>query len=175
MEKEKFSYVGKIIKTLGYKGEILAQIEAGFIDKFKKAEFVFVEIQHEQVPFLIATRENKYNQVFSFTLNDIDTVEKAQKLSGCRLFLVESARKKKLSGDFELKDLIGFEVQDKISGKLGKIASFLELPQQQIMQIFKDKKEILIPFHEAIVLAIDVPHKTVSIRAPEGLIDHYLK
>ncbi|HNZ42349.1 MAG TPA: ribosome maturation factor RimM [Bacteroidales bacterium] len=175
MEKEQFSYVGKIIKTPGYKGEILAQIEAGFIDKFKKTEFVFVEIQHEQVPFLILSRENKYHHVFLFSLDDIDTVEKAQKLTGCRLFIAEQAKKKKISGDFELKELIGFEVQDKKSGKIGKIACFLELPQQQIMQIFKDKKEILIPFNEAIVLAIDVAHKTVTIRAPEGLIDHYLK
>jgi len=175
MEKEQFSYVGKIIKTLGYKGEILAQIEPGFIDKFKKTEFVFVEIQHEQVPFFIVSRENKYHHVFSFTLEDIDTVEKAQKLAASRLFIAESVKKKKLSGDFELKDLIGFEVVDKKSGKIGKISQFLELPQQQIIQVFQDKKEILIPFNEAIVLAIDVHHKTISIQAPEGLIDFYLK
>jgi len=174
-EKEKFSYVGKIIKTQGYKGGFIAHIEPGFKEKIIKTEFVFVEIQHERVPFFILSIEHQYNNIFSILLEDIDYLEKAQKLSGCGLFLAESGKTAKTSHKFDLKDLVGFDVVDKKSGNIGKIDQILKLPQQQIMQVFHGKKEILIPFNEDIVLSIDAKNKTVNIQAPEGLIDFYME
>ena len=175
MEKIQFSSLGKIVKTFGYKGELIVHIEDGFCRQIKKTEFVFVEIQHERVPFFIVSIENQHNNIFSIQLEDIDNLEKAQKLVGCGLFLTETGKTKKTSSDFNLKDLIGFDVTDKKSGNIGKIKQILELPQQHIMQVFHDKKEILIPFNEAIVISIDVAQKTVNIQAPEGLIDFYMK
>ncbi|HNW90194.1 MAG TPA: ribosome maturation factor RimM [Bacteroidales bacterium] len=178
-EKEKFSYAGKIIKTQGYKGGLIAHIEPGFKEKIIKTEFVFVEIQHERVPFFIVSIEHQYNNVFFILLEDIDILEKAQKLSGCGLFLMETAKAEKSSQkafhNYDLKDLTGFDVVDNKSGNIGKIDQILELPQQHIMQVFHDKKEILIPFNEDIVLSIDVVHKRVNIQAPEGLIDFYME
>lgn len=178
-EKEKFSYAGKIIKTQGYKGGFIAHIEPGFIEKIIITEFVFVEIQHERVPFFIVSIERQYNNVFFILLEDIDILEKAQKLSGCGLFLIESAKAEKTSQkefhNYDLKNLAGFDVVDKESGNIGKIDQILELPQQHIMQVFHGKKEILIPFNEDIVLSIDIVHKKVNIQAPEGLIDFYME
>jgi 16S rRNA processing protein RimM len=175
MEKNQFSYVGKIIKTFGYKGGLIVHIEDSFCKIIMKTEFVFVEIQHERVPFFIVSVENQYDNIFSVVLEDIDTMEKAQKITGCQLFLVESGKPKKKSRDFVLKDLAGFDVIDEKSGNIGKIKQILELPQQHIMQVFHGKKEILIPFHEDIVISIDMEHKSVNIKAPEGLIDFYLE
>jgi len=175
MEKSQFSFAGKIIKTFGYKGELLFHIEDAFCKKIKKTEFVFVEIAHERVPFFIVSIENQKGSVFSVKLEDLDTIEKARQLTGCSLYLLNSDKIKVASHDFEIRDLVGFEVTDADYGKMGKITQLLELPQQHIMQIFIGKKEVLIPFNEHTVMAIDVENKTIDIRAPEGLIDFYLK
>lgn len=175
MEKIKFSSLGKIIKTFGYKGGLIAVIEERFCKQLKKTEFVFVEIQHERVPFFIVAVENQHSNIFSFVLEDIDTSEKARELVGSALFIAETGKPKKISADFNLKDLIGFEVTDEKSGNVGTIHQILELPQQHIMQLFNNKKEILIPFNEDIVLSIDVKHKIIKIKAPEGLIDFYME
>jgi 16S rRNA processing protein RimM len=175
MEKIQFSSLGKIVKTFGYKGELIATIEERFCKQLNKMEFVFVEIQHERVPFFVVSVENQYNNTFLLVLEDIDSIEKARELSGSTLFIAETGKTKKTSREFNLKDLIGFEVTDEKFGVVGKIHQILELPQQHIMQLFNNKKEILIPFNEDFVLRIDAQHKTIKIKAPEGLIDFYME
>jgi len=175
VEKEQFSLLGKIIKTFGYKGELTVCIEDGFCKKIKKTEFVFVEIQHERVPFFIISIENQYNNIFTLRLEDVDSLEKAQKLAGCRLFTTETAKHKNSSKNVDLKSLEGFDVYDDKHGKIGKINQVLELPQQYILQIFHHDKEILVPFNENIVKDINIPEKAIYISTPEGLIDFYLK
>lgn len=175
MEKSQFSFAGKIIKTFGYKGELLFHIEDAFCKKIKKTEFVFVEITHERVPFFIVSIENQKGTIFSVKLEDIDTVEKARQLNGCNLYLLNSDKTKVEARDYEIRDLAGFEVTDADYGKMGEITKILELPQQHIMQIFIGKKEVLIPFNEHTIINIDVENKTIDIQAPEGLIDFYLK
>ena len=80
-EKIQFSFVGKLIKTFGYKGELIAHIENSFCKKITKTEFVFVEIQHERVPFFIMSIENQSGNIFSLMLEDTDNPEKAQSLN----------------------------------------------------------------------------------------------
>ncbi|HOY32894.1 MAG TPA: ribosome maturation factor RimM [Bacteroidales bacterium] len=174
MEKTPFSCVGKIVKTFGFKGGLIAHIESSFSKKFLETEFVFVEIQHERVPFFIMVAEEQCNNNFSMLLEDIDSLEKARKLTGSRLYIAEPEKNKK-SRTVGLEDLTGFELIDKNFGKVGKIHQILELPQQLIMQVFCGKKEVLIPFNEKIVEQIDAVSKTVFIQAPGGLIDFYLK
>lgn len=174
MEKNQFSYVGKIVKTFGYKGELMAHIEDSFCKKIEKTEFVFVDIQHERVPFFIVSAENQNKNIFLIRLEDIDDQETAQQFSGSGLYIYEPIKNKKAKNT-ELKDLVGFEVVDHKFGIVGKIEQILELPQQFIMQIFKDKKEILIPFNEDIVKDIDAKHQTINIKAPDGLIDFYME
>lgn len=175
MEKNQFFCLGKIIKTFGYKGDLVFYIEDSFCKNITKMEFVFVEIKHERVPFFIETAENIRNNHFSVKLQYIETVDKAQGLVGCGLYAPLSEKPKLVSISFEVKDLIGFDVTDKKSGNIGKVKQVLELPQQQILQVIFNKKEILIPFNEHTVLKINKVRKTISIDAPEGLIAFYLK
>ena len=43
------------------------------------------------------------------------------------------------------------------------------------MQIFQDKKEILIPLNQDFIKKIDFKKKSILIDAPEGLIGFYLQ
>ena len=175
MENNQFFYLGKIIKTFGYKGELIFYIEDSYCKSIQKMDFVFVEIKHERIPFFIVSAENNNKNFFSVRLEGIDTVDKAQTLVGCGLYLPLSEKSTPVSTDFEINDLVGYGVSDKKFGKIGKVEQVLELPQQKILQIFYNKKEILIPFNENTVLEINTKRKSIRIQAPEGLIALYLE
>jgi 16S rRNA processing protein RimM len=63
---------------------------------------------------------------------------------------------------------------DEVMGEIGQIETVLEYPNQNVFQVFKDKKEILIPIRDEIIKKVDRKKKTITILAPEGLIDLYL-
>ena len=175
MDKESFFCLGKISKTFGYKGQVIVIADSGKPEKYKDLEFVFVEIKHERVPFFITEFSLQFRNSFSLKLEDIDSSDQAQKLVGCDVYIPEKEMITETDEEFNLSDLEGFEVTDVKAGYLGKINRILELPQQNIMQIFQGKKEILIPLNEDFIKKIDAKKKSIKIAAPEGLIEFYLQ
>ncbi len=70
--------------------------------------------------------------------------------------------------------MIGFSVIDKTRGKIGDIRKIFEYPSQAVIQVFFNKKEILIPINPHVILQVDREKKEIQIDAPEGLIELYL-
>jgi 16S rRNA processing protein RimM len=82
----------------------------------------------------------------------------------------------KLSGkQFYYHEIVGFTVVDTEKGELGPVTEVLEYPTQAILQVMKDKKEVLIPILEQVIQNVDRDTKVLTITAPEGLIDMYLQ
>ena len=175
MDEVSFFCLGKISKTFGYKGQVIVIANTDKPEKYKDLEFVFVEIQHERVPFFITEFSLQYRNSFALKIEDIDNPDQAQKLLGCNVYIPESEKIDDTDKEIDFSDLAGFEVTDVKAGYLGKINQVLELPQQYIMQIFQGKKEILIPLNEDFIKKIDFKKKTIRIEAPEGLIEFYQK
>jgi 16S rRNA processing protein RimM len=173
MDKVSFFCLGKISKTFGYKGQVIVIMNCDDPEKYKDLESVFVEIQHERVPFFITEFSLQFRNSVALKLEDIDNSDQAQKLIGCQVYIPESEKIADKEEEFKISALSGFEVTDEKAGYLGKINQILELPQQNIMQIFQGKKEILIPLNEDFIIKIDVKKKSIRISAPEGLIEFY--
>ena len=57
---------------------------------------------------------------------------------------------------------------------MGPINDVLEYPTQAILQVFKDKKEVLIPILDHVIQKVDRQARKLYIKAPDGLIDMYL-
>ena len=45
---------------------------------------------------------------------------------------------------------------------------------QELIQVIKDEKEILIPVHDDIITKILKKERTIVVRTPDGLVDMYL-
>ncbi len=142
------------------------------IDNIKVADWIFIDIDSEFVPFQIESLIIKSDDSFIAKLKDIST-DKANKYNGLSIYLPESKLLtgiKKLNSD----SIIGFEVIDKVLGNIGILEEIISKTGQDLLEVsFKDKK-ILIPVNENIILKIDHKKKLVKIDAPEGLIDLYL-
>ncbi|MFQ3576750.1 MAG: hypothetical protein SNJ77_09980, partial [Cytophagales bacterium] len=108
------------------------------------------------------------------SLEGVNKIEDAQPLIGFEVFA-----SKDLFDDEELENspalLIGFELTDLISGAVCTISNFYDLPNNPLLVLEFEGKEILIPFHDDIVTEIDFEEKKVEAAIPLGLIDVYLK
>jgi 16S rRNA processing protein RimM len=173
MDKDNFFCLGKISKTFGYRGQVIVICNTAAPEKYEKLEFVFVQIQHERVPFFITEFNLQFRNSIALKFEDIDSSEDAQKLLGCLVYILESEQINDDNQELNIAELQEFKVTDTNKGYLGVISRILELPQQHIMQIFQGEKELLIPLSPDFIIKIDHKKKTMLIDTPEGLIEFY--
>ena len=142
--------IGKVLKTHGFKGHLKIYIDEFYIDDFEDMAAIFIN----QLPYFIVSKDiNSDNQAI-ILLEDIDSKEKAHPLQGKDIFAKDDDLTEILDEE-PYNDLVGFVIADKNVGIIGEIAQIIELPHQFLAQVFKEKKEILIPMNEDFILQID--------------------
>jgi 16S rRNA processing protein RimM len=174
MKRSGCTEAGRILKTFGYKGEMIAQVRAEFIDIIVKEGSVFIETDEELVPFFIEYVEEGNQDLFTFKFEEIDDVGQAKEFTGNTLWLPLSVIPEDITTKDLLVDIKGYRVIDRNYGEVGIAEEVIEMPQQSILRIHKEKKEILLPVNEQFVLGIDRKKKQIHIDAPAGLIEAYL-
>jgi len=168
-----YFYLGVITKTFGYKGQLVVYIDADEPEKYKTLEAVFVKEEEEMLPYMIEDFIYKGANQAILKFADVDG-EDAKSLVKSELYLPLTFLPPLTGNKFYFHEVIGFEVIDKEKGNIGKCVDFMEISRQPIMQIDYNGTEILIPAVDEIFDTVDRAHKTITIAAPEGLIDVYL-
>jgi 16S rRNA processing protein RimM len=174
MEKEDFYYLGTILKAYGNFGHVLVSVDAGDPGQYRSADFVFVEIRGEFIPFFLESLEPRAGQKAILKFLDINTVSETKPVLRCGLYLPLSSLPKPERKKFYSLEVIGFTVVDDRLGAVGTVDSIIELPAQPVFRILHGRKEILVPAVDAIVRKVDRKARKIYITAPEGLIDLYL-
>jgi 16S rRNA processing protein RimM len=81
----------------------------------------------------------------------------------------------KLSGNkFYFHEVIGFEIEDKRCGIIGKIVSINDTSAQPLFEVINGDVEILVPMIDQFLIKIDRENKKVIMDLPEGLVEMYL-
>ncbi len=160
--------IGKLTRLHGIKGSVILHIQGSHTPDVKKIERFFVEINQTPTPFFVTEiKASGKNLIVSF--DSIKTIEAAQKIINCEVWLDEKNIKKQAT----VKDLTGYTLHDKAKGDLGLINEVMEMPGQKMFSITMGEKEVLLPFAEDFIIKIDHKIKTVFYKAPDGLIDIY--
>ncbi len=174
MDKKDCFYLGKITKPFGYKGELVFWFDVDEPLNYKDLQSVLIELKTGLVPFIIESLQFKNNTDAIVRLEDL-LPDAALTLVGKDLYLPLKLLPKLSGNKFYFHEVIGFDVVDVKHGNIGKIDAILDYPAQEIMQIVnEDKKEILIPVIDQIILNVDRKNSKMEIDAPEGLIELYL-
>ena len=174
MKKEDCFYLGKIAKTHGLKGEVTIKLDADDPSAYLEMKHFFLEINKVLTPFFVE-KITPNGDKFFVQVQDIKTVEQAQNLVGKSVYLPLEMLPKLSGKQFYYHEIVGFTVVDTEKGELGPVTEVLEYPTQAILQVMKDKKEVLIPILEQVIQNVDRDKKVLTITAPEGLIDMYLQ
>ncbi len=173
MKIEDSFYIGYITKTKGLKGEVQVYFEYPEPEDLE-LESVFVELNGKLVPFFVSSYKLHPNQTGYFYFDDIDTIDKAEKLVRKKLYQPNSIRPERDEDEFLITDLKGFIAHDDRHGELGEIIEIHEYPQQFVAVVPYRFREIMFPLNDDFIREIDDEEGIVYLTLPEGLIDVYL-
>jgi 16S rRNA processing protein RimM len=162
--------LGQIIKTSGFEGAVIIKLEREFIENLPGMGSVFIEVDGRLVPFLLSDSEYTGSDIVRIKFPDYGSAEKVAEFKGCRVFLTGETSGD--SKDAEMDDLLEYSVHSEESGLIGRITEIIKNPGQWVLSLMSiEKKEILIPFHEDLILNVDKARKVIIMKIPEGITD----
>jgi len=165
---------GKILKSIRLKGEILCSFEPfSFTESFSPEVFFIGE--KNPLPYFIEKIEITDKRLCILKIEDIDSKEKADALSG-KVILMRSADMKAygLVLDESLEEEYSFHdysVIDSKAGAIGKIISVYEARGNIVAECTSEDGSIMIPLHPDLIIKIDKENKTLHTDFPEGLTE----
>lgn len=174
MKTEDCFEIGYIAKTKGLKGEV--QISFSYHEPEKlKLDSLFIELNGKMIPHFVENYKIPQPLMGYFLFEDIDHIDKAQKIIHKKIFLSNKLKPQKNKNEFTFMDLEGFTATDVSKGELGLITEVKEFPKQYIAAVIFKEKEILFPLSDDLITDIDIEAKAITINLPDGLVDLYLE
>ena len=162
--------LGRITKAQGYEGAVSIRLERSFTDKIPDMKSVFLEIEGKPVPFFISESDSPATGVLILKFEGYNSLREISDFAGCRVFLDASEGNK--IPDSELFDITGFKITSADKSIKGTITEIIENPGQWLVRLRTDHgKELLIPFHEDLIIEIDKRKKLITMDLPEGLTE----
>lgn len=175
MRKEDCIELGYISKAHGLKGEVKAQFDVYDMEEYKGRKSFYLAKKDEPLNKMRLKRMQhvgKGQLILKF--EGVNFRDEAEALQGSTIFFPESDLPALEDGQFYYFQIIGYEVEDKNHGRLGKVKDIMETSGQDILIMNHKEKEILIPMTEGFLLGADHEEKLVKTAMPEGLLEFYL-
>lgn len=164
--------IGKLIKPHGIKGEISFSFDNDIFDKVE-CPYVVCLIDDIFVPFFLKDYRFKGKETALLTFEDIDSEEKAKRMSGLPVFFPrEYFEEENEEVDYSWSYFIGFKVIDTSFGEVGVVDAVDESTINTLFLI-KDlnDEDIIIPAAEDFIAGVDNENKILHLKLPEGLLE----
>jgi 16S rRNA processing protein RimM len=175
MEKSNFLHWGTITKVNRKTGEVSVIYTQKNFRETEPLQTIFIEIDGGLVPFFVDEKSAASADGIRLLLADYARPDLAQRFVGCKVYL--PLMKNQEPDAFQTAsydEIIGYTVMDENDQALGVINDILESPEQDLVQIFRDEKEILIPLVEDFIMGLDADKKILFMELPDGLVELYL-
>ena len=105
----------------------------------------------------------------------ISTRNHAEKLKKVRILVKADTLPKLKKDEFHLLELVNLEVKTLENDELKKIGKVINLENEKnnllVIELFKNQKQVLIPFVKEIVQLVDIRNKFLIINPPNGLLE----
>ncbi len=162
--------LGRILKVSGYKGAVSVKLEKSFTENIPEMESVFLEIEGRPVPFFISGYEYGGGDILKLTFEDYESAGKIAEFAGCDIYLTGETP---IAGDAEdPEDLEGFKILDSGGKIIGTVVKVLYNSGQWLLYVLSPaNKEILVPFHEDLIVKADKNNMHLILDLPEGLTE----
>jgi 16S rRNA processing protein RimM len=166
--------LGKITKTHGVRGELVFFLDVDMPELYAEMDSVLIEVKGDLVPYFIESISVNRNRGI-VALEGVETIEEAQKLVNCDLFLPLDNLDELDEGQFYFHEIVGFLVRDEKLGDLGTVRTVYNVAPQNLISMDYQGKEVLIPVNDELTPSADKVHKILHVRLPDGLVDIYLE
>jgi 16S rRNA processing protein RimM len=163
--------LGTLTKPHGTKGSVILWFKDLKAEDIKERGTVFIEIDGLLVPFFIESLLEKSADAAILKLKGINSESQVKGFSGCHVFVrTDQIRQRKKSGTVIL-SLKGYKIRDIRLGDIGIAGDIEDIANNPLLQVLREDKEYLVPFHTDIILEIRDKEKLIVIEAPEGLFE----
>lgn len=174
MRKEECFYLGKIVSKYSFKGEVLVKLDTDEPEIYENMESVFVSLGNNLVPFFIDRCRLHKSALLRIDFEEVKDEAAADKILGSELYLPLQFLPPLTGEKFYFHEVIGFRLMDEVHGDIGVIQAVNDSASQELFEVEKDGKELLIPINDDIITKVDRESKTIHVKTPEGLVDLYL-
>jgi 16S rRNA processing protein RimM len=172
MKGETYITIGKLGKPHGISGAFRFLLEREPKSNKKLPGHFMIRHDDNYLPWFIKKIEwTGFNEGI-ILFEEISTPEEARAFNGNLLCLDEKNTKtffKASSGELDF--LVGYKAILEPGAQPGTIEEVSEMPGQTLLLIKRDDKEIMVPFADEFVVAINKKKKEITFKLPEGLTD----
>ena len=151
--------IGKIVNTIGLKGEVKVY---PYIDDFTDIKFVYVNNTRMEIE-----RIRNKKTVVAIKFKEVNSIDEAEELRNEIIELDDEDAPELEEGKYYIKDLIGFEVITDEGKVLGKLDDIFNTGANDIYQVGK----ILLPGIDEVIKEIDTENKKITVHIIKGLLD----
>lgn len=157
-------------KTFGANGELIIRLFDEAPEEINLKEPVFVTIDGYPVPFFFKSFDPRGNNRALVVFDDMESQALAEELVGKLIEWKVAHEEGKANGN-DGASIFNYTVIDEAAGELGLVSEFIDIPGNPCLQISNGTHEIMIPYREELITAINHKKKTITTQLPEGLID----
>jgi 16S rRNA processing protein RimM len=163
--------IGQILKPFGVKGEVRVRSLSDVPGRFERLSVVTLETPTGERLSTSVDHVRVDHDSYVVRFKAFSTPEEAALFRGA---LVKVTRDETLSlpeGQYFEYDLIGMNVKTEDGRVLGTLKEVLEAPSHAVFVVQGDRGEVLIPAAKELVVSVDVPHRIMTVRLLEGMLD----
>ena len=170
MKKKGHVLIGEIVGVHGLKGTNRIRSYADSLSVFKPGRSIIVRENGGQEKSREIQWVKPHTGKALISFKGIIEHNQAQALIGAELFASKEELPELEEDAHFWFDLIGMAVYTTEDKYLGRIESIIETGSNDVYVVQDDKKEVLIPALESVVLDIDIKDKRMQVDLPEGLV-----
>ena len=177
IKKNEWLVVGLITSCHGINGQVKIKSLSDFEERFLKPGKRWLQKENEsplEIELISGYRQpGKENFIIRF--KGINTRNNAEQFKKYKILVKTDKLPKLNKNEFHLLELVNLEVKTLKDEELKLIGKVINLENEQnnllIIELFKNKKKVLVPFVKEIVPLIDIKNNFLVIAPPKGLLE----
>ena len=168
MHTAEYIELGVIQRTQGLRGNLVVKLHDD-APHFDSMSSLFIRIGHTLVPYRVERFFRQYRKAI-LKLRGVDDPKAAYALQSRPIFVSQVMQPHLSTQGRHLDRLLGYHVSDTQEGSLGTVQAIYTPPQQKLLAIAYQGRELLVPYHAEIVIHVDHAQQTILVCLPSGFI-----
>ena len=177
INKNEWLIVGLITSCHGINGQVKVKSLSDFEERFLKPGMRWLQKENES-PLeieLISGYKQPGKETFIVKLQGINTRNQAEQIKKSKILVKTDKIPKLKKEEYHLLELINLEVKTLENDELKIIGKVINLENEKnnllVIELFKNQKEVFIPFVKEIVPLVDIKNNFLIINPPNGLLE----
>ena len=172
----KYIEIGQITSSHGVKGHVKVTPFTDYPERFKTMKDVLLQRLDGSMETSVIEETKYHKNIIILKLKGIDSVESVQRVKGVKLVVKREDLVKLPQDSYYIFDLVGCAVyeEEELLGTVKDVISTGSNDVYVIERVYNSSiksanRDLLIPALGWVILDVDIAHKKIEVKLPEGL------